>query len=64
MATACPLALVDIFKSHFSPNFLKFHGKLVHSLLQLSERWPCYIWPVGRMKFASLEANLVWGQGF
>ena len=30
----------------------------VHSLLQLSERWPCHIWLVGRMKFASLEANL------
>ena len=29
----------------------------------LSERWPCHIWPVGRMKFASLEANLdgIWG---
>ena len=31
---------------------------MVHSLLQLSERWLCHIWFVGRMKFASLETNL------
>ena len=31
---------------------------MVGSLLQLCERWACHIWPVGRMKFASLEANL------
>ena len=31
---------------------------VVRSLLQLSERWPCDIWPVGRMKFVTLEANL------
>ena len=34
---------------------------MVHSLLQLSERWLCHIWLVGRMKSASLEANLGWG---
>ena len=33
-------------------------GRLVRSLLQLSERWPCHIWLVGRMKFALLGANL------
>ena len=38
-------------------------GRVVRFLLQLSERWPCHIWLVGRMKFASLEANLGWGQG-
>ena len=32
---------------------------LVHSLLQLSERWPCHVWIVGRMKFASLVSILV-----
>ena len=32
-------------------------GTVVNSLLQLSERWPCHIWLVGRMKFATLEAN-------
>ena len=32
-------------------------GTLVCSLLQLSERWPCHIWLVGRKKFASLMAN-------
>ena len=35
----------------------------MHSLLQLSERSPCHIWLVGRMKFASLEAHLDGGQG-
>ena len=34
-------------------------GRQVHSLLQLSERRPCHIWTVDRMKFASLDANLV-----
>ena len=29
-------------------------GRVVHFLLQLSERWPCNILFVGRMKFASL----------
>ena len=33
-------------------------GMVMRSLLQLSERWPCHSWPVCRMKFASLEANL------
>ena len=37
-------------------------GRVVHSLLQLSER-PCHIWLVGRMKFASFKANLGWGWG-
>ena len=35
-------------------------GRVVPSLLQLSERWLCHIWFVDRMKFASLEANLCW----
>ena len=36
---------------------------MVHSLImQLSERWPCHIWLVGRMKFAALEANLGGGR--
>ena len=51
---------------HFSifSGFYRFVcGRVVHSLLQLSERWPCHIWPVGRMKFASLEANLGGGWG-
>ena len=33
-------------------------GRVVHSLLQLSERWPCHILFVGRMEFASLETRL------
>ena len=33
-------------------------GRVVRSLLQLSERWPYHFLYVGRMKFASLEANL------
>ena len=36
-------------------------GKVVRSLLQLSERWPCHICLVGRMKFVSLEANFSLG---
>ena len=36
---------------------------MVHSLLQLSERWPCRIWPVDRMKFATLEAYFEWEWG-
>ena len=36
---------------------------MLHSLQQLSERWLCHIWSVGRMKYASLEANLGVGQG-
>ena len=31
---------------------------MVHSLLQLSDRWPCHNLFVGRMKFATIEANL------
>ena len=36
--------------------------RVMCSMLQLSERWPCHIWLVGRMKFASLVVNLggVW----
>ena len=30
----------------------------VHSLLQLSERWPCHIRSIDMMKVAPLEANL------
>ena len=33
-------------------------GRVVRSLLQLSKRWPCHIWPVSMMKFASLEENM------
>ena len=33
-------------------------GRVECFLLQLSQRWPCLIWLVGRMKLASLEANL------
>ena len=35
----------------------------MRSLLQVSERWLCHIWLVGRMKLASLEANLSLGRG-
>ena len=35
---------------------------MVRSLLQLSERWSCHIWPVGRMKFSSIETNF--GEAF
>ena len=37
---------------------------MVHSWVQLSEKRPCYIWLVGRMKLASLEAiKFGWGWG-
>ena len=37
---------------------------VVTSLLHLSESWICHIFSLlDRMKFASLEANLGWGQG-
>ena len=36
----------------------KVGGRVVRPLLQLSETWSCHILFVGRMKFASLEANL------
>ena len=32
-------------------------------MLQLSKIWPCHIWLVGRMKYGSLEANLILGHG-
>ena len=38
-------------------------GRVVCCLLQLSQRWPCHCWLVGRMKFASLEANFGWVSG-
>ena len=38
-------------------------GRVVHSLLQLSERWSCHIWLVDRMKLASLESNLGGSRG-
>ena len=31
---------------------------MVHSLLQLSETWPCHILFVGRMKFTCIKTNL------
>ena len=33
-------------------------GRVVRSLLQLSERWPCHIWHVDRMK-----GKFAWGWG-
>ena len=33
-------------------------GRVVHSLLKFLERWPCNMWLIDRMKFASLEENL------
>ena len=32
-------------------------GRMVRSLLQLSERWPCHVLFVGRMKFGSLDTG-------
>ena len=32
-------------------------GRVVRSLLQLSEIWPRHIWLTGRMKFASLDIH-------
>ena len=46
------------WKSHAPAHMLFMDGRVLCSLLQLSERWPYHIWSVGRMKFASLEANL------
>ena len=34
-----------------------------YALRQLSERWPYHIWPGGKIKFTSLEANLGGGWG-
>ena len=31
---------------------------MVRCLLQLSERWHCHIWLIGRMKYTSFEANV------
>ena len=36
---------------------------VVYSLLPLSERWLRRIWLIGRMKFASFEADLGGGRG-
>ena len=36
-------------------------SNMMQSLLQLSVRWPYDIQLVGKMIFASLEANLDWG---
>ena len=36
---------------------LPLGGRAVHSLLQLSEKWPCLIWLFDGMKFALHEAN-------
>ena len=33
-------------------------GRVVHSLLQLSEGGTCHIWPIGRIKLALLDVNL------
>ena len=43
--------------------FVHVGVRVVGSLLQLSERCPCHIWLVGRIKFASLEVNLGGGWG-
>ena len=34
-------------------NVFKVGVRVVNSLLQLSERWPCHIWRVARIVFAS-----------
>ena len=49
--------------SYLMDFFLKDCFRVVSSLLQLSERWPCHIWLVSRTKYASLEANLCGGWG-
>ena len=67
------LNLLNAFRNKFN----KFHNKgarkllydikvdcrVVYSQLQLSWRWPCHIWLVARMKFASLMVNLDGGSG-
>ena len=50
--------LVSVFVAGIHLKQVLLGGRVVHSLLQLSERWPCYVWLVDRMKFASLEAKL------
>ena len=36
---------------------IRLLGRVVHVLLQLSERWPCHFWLIDNMKFASFEAK-------
>ena len=43
-------------------NYASLGGRVVHSLLQLSERGPCHSWLVGMLKFASRKAHL--GEAF
>ena len=38
-------------------------GRVVHTPMYFSERWPCHIWLVDRIKFASIEAKLGGGSG-
>ena len=48
----------DVIDSKVAPILLIVGGRVVRSQLQLLERWPCYIRLAGRVKFASLEADL------
>ena len=45
------------WKSHALAHLI-CDGRMEHSLLQLSEKWPYHSWSVGRMKFDSLGTNL------
>ena len=46
----------EMLKWQISKMELRVGGMEVCSLLQLSERWPCHIWPVFRVKVTSLQA--------
>ena len=44
--------VLSIFEWSFHIVAIRLRGKVVHVLLHLSERWPCYIWLIGKMKLA------------
>ena len=52
---------INLAQAHLH-NYDSLGGRVVHSLLQFSERGPCHSWLVGMMKFASIKAHL--GEAF
>ena len=53
--------LYPLFNQYYFLSISKVDSSMVQSLLQLSERWPYHFRLVGKITFASLEANLDWG---
>ena len=61
VSTPTQFNLYPLLNQSYFLSISQVDSNMVQSLLQLSMRWPYDIQLVGKMIFASLEANLDWG---